>query len=82
MGLEILLKYNQDKPLISKIKMVSKPSKRVYKNYCDIKKTMLVSDMENFPVQGLWVLSTSKGILSHIQALKYKIGGEVICHVV
>lgn len=35
---EILLKYNQNKPVINKIKLVSKPSRKVFKSLQDIEK--------------------------------------------
>lgn len=55
------------------IKRVSKPGQRIYLKSKDIKavKNGL----------GVVVLSTSKGIMSGEEALKNKLGGEVICEV-
>jgi small subunit ribosomal protein S8 len=70
--LKIFLKYglNGDR-VISEIKRISKPSKRVYVN------------KDNIPLVrsglGLAILSTSKGILTDKEARKQGVGGEVIC---
>ena len=70
--LKIFLKYglNGDH-VISEIKRISKPSKRVYVN------------KDNIPLVrsglGLAILSTSKGILTDKEARKQGVGGEVIC---
>jgi len=69
--IEIQIKYGKDgQPKISEIKRISKPSKRVYLKAKDIwpfKKGL-----------GIRILSTSRGILSDLEAKKLKIGGEVL----
>lgn len=70
--LQVFLKYGQKgEPVISEIKRVSKPSRRVYVAKDDI--PLVRSGL------GLAVLSTSKGILTDKEARKQQIGGEVIC---
>jgi small subunit ribosomal protein S8 len=70
--LQVFLKYGQKgEPVISEIKRVSKPSRRVYVAKDDIPQVR--SGL------GLAVLSTSKGILTDKEARKQQIGGEVIC---
>lgn len=68
--LEIKLSYKDHLPAIRDFKVVSKPSRRVYFGYRDIK-----------PVKngyGLAILSTPRGIMSNIDARKNKVGGEYL----
>lgn len=70
--LQIFLKYGQKgEPVISEIRRISKPSRRVY------------VDKDTIPVVrsglGLAILTTSKGVLSDKEARKQQVGGEVIC---
>ncbi|MCF7874650.1 MAG: 30S ribosomal protein S8 [Candidatus Omnitrophica bacterium] len=71
--IKVYLKYDGKKSLISQIKKVSRPSRRIYK-----KKD------ENFSVlggYGLSIISTSKGIFTDKQVKKEGLGGEVIAMV-
>ena len=69
--IEIEIKYDKkNQPIISEIKRVSKPSRRVYVQAKDI-----------WPFKrrlGLRVLSTPKGIISDMETKKLKVGGEVL----
>ena len=66
----IYLKYKNNKPIITNIKKISKPGKRVYiKN-----KELFIKNNKGF-----YILSTSKGILTNLQAKQYNCGGELIC---
>lgn len=68
--LEIDLVYKDEKPKISQVKRISKPSRRLYTNVKGIK-----------PVkqgQGSVFLSTPKGILTGEQAKKEQVGGEIL----
>ena len=72
--IRVILKYDkQYKPVIKKIYMVSKPSKRIYKKRRNI----------NFMCNNLsiLILSTSYGVMSNFKAKKLGIGGEIICAV-
>lgn len=70
--LRITMKYeSKGAPVISEIKRVSKPSRRVYVNKDSV--PMVRSGL------GLAILSTSKGILTDKEARKQQVGGEVIC---
>ncbi|WP_343187708.1 30S ribosomal protein S8 [Buchnera aphidicola (Periphyllus koelreuteriae)] len=71
--LEIFLKYFKGKPVIEKIKRVSKPRLRVYKKKNNISKVM--SGL------GISIISTSKGILSDKEARQKGLGGEIICYI-
>jgi small subunit ribosomal protein S8 len=71
-SLKVVLKYDEHKnPVIRKIQRVSKPGLRQYRRVEDI--TPLMSG------QGVFVLSTSQGLLSDRECKKRNIGGEVIC---
>lgn len=68
--LEIDLLYKNNKPRITEIQRVSKPSRRMYVNAKNIQ-----------PVKqgfGAMFLSTPKGILTGDQARKEHVGGEIL----
>ncbi|MEO0270389.1 MAG: 30S ribosomal protein S8 [candidate division WOR-3 bacterium] len=70
----IQLKYDEEgNPLITDVKRVSKPGRRIY-----VKK-------DNIPWvnngMGIAILSTSKGIMTDREARRLKIGGELLCEV-
>ena len=69
--LNIYLKYRKNKAVIIEIKRLSKPGKRLYitnKNLYQNKK-------------GFYIISTSIGILTDLQAKKLNVGGELICQI-
>jgi small subunit ribosomal protein S8 len=68
--LRVDLKYYMNKPVIQMIDRVSKSSLRVYKQCRDIPKVI-----DGF---GVMVLSTSKGVMSHLKAREAKVGGEAL----
>ena len=71
--LEIELKYFDGDPVISKIRRVSKPGRRVYSSVKEIE-----------PVRnglGISILSTPKGVMSDAVAREQNVGGEVLCQV-
>ncbi|MFN7663132.1 MAG: 30S ribosomal protein S8 [Alphaproteobacteria bacterium] len=67
------LKYFEGMPVIQKIDRVSTPGRRTYASIHDLSK----------PANGLgvYILSTSKGVLSDNAARKMNVGGEVLCRV-
>lgn len=67
------LKYVQDQRVISGIKRISKPGRRVY-----VKSTEIPKVLNGL---GIAVISTSKGIMTDRQARSEDVGGEVICYV-
>ncbi len=72
--IEIELKYlDKGVPVIVKIDKVSTPGKRIYSSIGKLK--------EYYKGLGIYILSTSKGIMSDRQAANLGIGGEVICKV-
>jgi small subunit ribosomal protein S8 len=72
--LRITLKYTPDnQPIISGLKRVSKPGRRVYVN-TDLVPTVMGG-------VGISILTTSKGILTGKVCRREKVGGEVLCHI-
>ncbi|MBF0492015.1 MAG: 30S ribosomal protein S8 [Deltaproteobacteria bacterium] len=68
----VTLKYgSQKEPMISFLKRVSKPGRRVYA-HCDALKPVLGG-------LGLSIISTSKGVMSDKKAKESKLGGEIVC---
>jgi small subunit ribosomal protein S8 len=87
--IEILLKYNNNTPVISTCQLISKPSNRVYKSISgltSLSSTSSISFQQQHRnpidfVNGIYILSTSKGIISHVTAFKLNIGGEILCQI-
>jgi small subunit ribosomal protein S8 len=71
--LRLNLKYVDDDCLITGLKRVSKPGRRVY-----VASDKIPSVMGGV---GVAVITTSKGILSDRTCRREKVGGEVICHI-
>ena len=71
--IEIVLKYRKDRPMIIKIKRISKPGKRIY-----IKKDEIRPIRQDY---GISIISTPSGVMSNREARKKGLGGEVICEV-
>ncbi len=72
-NLTIVLKYFDGKPVIEKIKRVSRPGLRIYKGNDDLPKVM--------GGLGIAIISTSQGLMSDRAARKAGHGGEVLCTV-
>ena len=73
--LVLSLKYMGEsrKPVISKIKRISKPGLRVY-----TKSKELPRVLDNL---GIAIMSTSKGVMTNLKAKELGIGGEVLCYI-
>lgn len=70
-NLKIFLKYyNNDKPVITNIKFVSKPGRRIY---CSVKQLWKLDSSKIFVI-----FSTNQGIKTLTECKKYKLGGEPI----
>jgi small subunit ribosomal protein S8 len=71
----ISLKYigQSRKPVISKIKRVSKPGLRVYSGSKELPRVL-----ENL---GVAIISTSRGVMTNLNAKKLGIGGEVLFYI-
>jgi small subunit ribosomal protein S8 len=72
--LQVYLKYGPDgEKVIRKIDRYSKPGRRVYQGYKEVRKVL--------DGLGIAILSTSKGVMSDREAKKQKVGGEILCTV-
>ena len=71
--LKIDLKYNFGSPVISTIERISKPGRRIFSSAASLPK------INNG--LGIAIVSTSKGVMTDIDARKQKLGGEIICKV-
>ncbi len=74
--LRVFLKYadqNKREPAIRMMKMVSKPSRRVYISVDEIKPVM--------NGLGIGIVSTSQGVMTTDEAKRRNLGGEYICEV-
>ncbi len=71
--LKIKLKYYDNKPVIEKLKRVSKPSLRVY-----VGNSKMPSVMNGL---GIVIVSTPKGVMTGQVALDQNVGGEVLCSI-
>lgn len=71
--IKIELKYKQGQPVITDLKRISKPGRRVYKRYREIPRML--------PTLGIAILSTPRGLMTHEEAKKQKVGGEIICEI-
>lgn len=67
------LKYVDEQRVISGLKRISKPGRRVYVSSQDVPQVL--------NGLGTAIISTSKGIMSDKNARKEAVGGEVICYV-
>jgi small subunit ribosomal protein S8 len=70
---KIELKYSHGIAVIKKIDKVSKPGRRVYSSIDQLSKF--------YNGLGLYILSTSRGVMSDHEARIANIGGEVLCRV-
>ena len=69
------LKYigKSRKPVISKIKRISKPGLRVYSKSNNLPKVL--------DHLGIAIMSTSKGVITNLKAKELGVGGEVLCYI-
>ncbi|MBI2618479.1 MAG: 30S ribosomal protein S8 [Ignavibacteriales bacterium] len=71
--LRINLKYNDGKPVIMGLKRVSKPGIRQYRGKDQLPR--VIGGL------GVAIVSTSKGVMTDIQARKENVGGEVLAYI-
>ncbi len=72
--LRVELKYGPDgEQVLRHIRRVSKPGRRVY--------SAVAGMPEVLNGLGISVISSSKGVISSVEAKKMKVGGEILCEV-
>lgn len=70
----VRLRYiGEGEPVITGMRRVSKPGKRVYVGRRDVKPVMAG--------MGVAILSTSRGVMTDQESRRSSLGGEVLCHV-
>jgi len=67
--LELKLKFDHKEPVLLDIRLISRPGCRVYLKAADLRKKKDPS---------IYLLNSSKGVVTSKEALKLKVGGEVI----
>ncbi len=72
-GIKVVLKYVDGEAAIHKIERQSKPSCRAYVGVDTIEP--VIGGL------GISILSTNQGVISHKQAKKQRVGGEILCTV-
>lgn len=71
--LVVTLKYHQGQPVITTLKRVSTPGRRVYSQAKEI--PMVSNGL------GTTIVSTSRGVITDTKARELNVGGEVLCQV-
>lgn len=71
--IRVFLKYSDGSPVITGLKQVSKPGRRIYAHKDKVPK--VVGGL------GISIISTSRGIMTGDQSHKVGVGGEVLCQV-
>jgi len=71
--LEVKVAYKGKDPVFTDFKLASKPGRRIYAGYQDLK-----AIKQNY---GISILSTSKGVMTNHEARKAKVGGEYLCEI-
>ena len=71
-SITVRLKYYHGRPVIEKIKRISRPGLRVYKS---------AKELSSVPGFGVAIISTSRGVMTHVKARADGVGGEIICEV-
>ena len=78
--IKVFLKYKGwwiKKPFFSIMKRVSTPGNRVFSGYKNFTNKISVLRYD----QGIAIISTSMGVMSHTKATTLKKGGEVLCFI-
>ncbi len=71
-SMTLKLKYYKGKPVIERIKRVSRPGLRIYKS---------ANELGSVAGFGVKIISTSRGVMTHVAARRSGVGGEIICEV-
>jgi small subunit ribosomal protein S8 len=71
--MHVSLIYREGMPAVTGIKRVSRQGQRIYTSYTEMRAIK--------GGKGISIISTSKGIMSNVEARKQKVGGEVLAEV-
>ena len=73
-NIRVWLKYdNKRRPILTNLKRVSKPGRRVYKGKREL--PWVLSGM------GVAIISTPRGLMTDREARRQGVGGEILCYV-
>ena len=72
-SMNIELKYYQNKPVITGLRRISKPSCRIYVKAAEMPRVR--------GGMGIAVISTPEGVITGKEAKRRNVGGEVLCYV-
>ena len=70
--LEFPLVYQEESPLVRNVKLISKPSRRIYSSY---------RVFHRVRHRGIVIVSTPRGVMSSDEAKKMRVGGEMIAEI-
>jgi len=70
--LKIRLTYIKKEPALISLKLISKPGLRIY---------MSVDELEKVKSPSFFIVSTSKGVMTSKDAIKKRVGGEIIAEI-
>ena len=79
-NISVLLKYLSDKPVITKIERISAYNKNKFISANNLLQLKELTKKSNQGL-GLFILSTSKGILSDYKSIEKNVGGQLILRV-
>lgn len=71
--LKLLLKFDKGEPIMTHLRRISTPGRRVY-----VKRDQLPRVMGGL---GVAIISTPKGLMTADEARKARLGGEVLCEI-
>ena len=71
-NITVKLQYQNKQPLLTDVKLVSKPGLRIY---------ISADELEKIKKPTFLIITTSKGVFSKDEALKKRVGGEVIAEI-
>ena len=71
--LKVLLKFEGTRPIISTLKRISTPGRRIY-----VDRHHLPNVLNGM---GTAIISTSKGLMTSQDARKQRLGGEILCEI-
>lgn len=80
LSIRISLKYKGwwiKKPFFSIFRRISTPGKRLFSGYKDFQNQIDILKYQ----QGIAIISTSNGVMTHLKAQKLKKGGEILCYI-
>ena len=78
--IKVFLKYKGwwiKKPFFSSLQRISKPGQRVFSPYKNFSKRINLLKYQ----QGIAIISTSLGVMTHTKAQQLKKGGEILCFI-